>query len=156
MTGSKIVLRLQQQHQRDLKVYRVAHQNYRNRILHWFLVPVECWTFFLLVSSVLPPLICFVAGMVLGILAIVIAYDGVIGWACLFFHLFVVATCHTTSAALGTFQAIILALFTWTFAWTFQVGIGHMLWEKNEPNVANVKSVSILSMCQSVLIAWSS
>mmetsp|Transcript_66344 Transcript_66344/g.185482 ORF Transcript_66344/g.185482 Transcript_66344/m.185482 type:complete len:157 (+) Transcript_66344:208-678(+) len=156
MTLTKIALRLNQQHQRDLKVYRSAHQDYRNRFLHWFMIPAECWSFFLLCMCIAPSYFCFLIGLGLGVLSVAIATDAVIGWACFFFHIFVVATCQSTAEALGMINTIILALSTWTIAWIFQVCVGHWIWEKNEPNIANRHSVSVLSICQSVLIAWSS
>lgn len=50
----------------------------------------------------------------------------------------------------------IIALCLWSIAWALQVGIGHWIWEGNQPNVANMEDVSWLAMTQSVLISWSS
>ena len=43
-TMQKLVNRLRQQHVLDLEVYRSAHKDRRNRVLHWILIPVECWS----------------------------------------------------------------------------------------------------------------
>ncbi|KAL7562615.1 hypothetical protein ACA910_002518 [Epithemia clementina (nom. ined.)] len=44
---------LQEQHARDLSLYRSAHQHALNRYLHWILIPVEVASTFLLVKLVL-------------------------------------------------------------------------------------------------------
>jgi hypothetical protein len=64
-------------------------------------------------------------------------------------------TVELTRSSEGTFL-VMLALVTWTLAWAIQVGVGHFMFEKNKPNVANMKDVSYLAMALSVLIAWSS
>jgi heme/copper-type cytochrome/quinol oxidase subunit 2 len=54
-------------------------------------------------------------------------------------------------------RRFVKALVAWIIAWMLQVGVGHWMWEGNQPNVAaHPNDVSYLAMCTSVLIAWSS
>ncbi len=147
---------LQRQHKLDLKIYRSAHTVWKNRVLHWFLIPVECWSAFLISFVFLPPWLPWLVALVLGLTAFCIATDARIGLSCFLFHIVVIGSCCETIETLGTTWTVLVALISWTFAWTIQVGVGHWLWEQNDPNVASMKSISLLAMCQSVLIAWSS
>jgi hypothetical protein len=83
-----------------------------------------------------------------------------IGIGCFLYHLGAVylslrVTQHYHQYSLKPQMSLALALIAWSMAWFFQVFIGHWLIEGNQPNVANMDSVSLLAMCQSVLIAWS-
>ena len=147
---------LRRQHKYDLIVYRSAHQLWENRFLHWLLIPVECWSVFLVAYALLPPWLPFLVATLLGVMALWIAADPKIGGACLVFHIVVIVSCRATSRFLEAWETLSVAAIAWIISWALQVGVGHWLWEKNDPNVANIKSVSWLAMCQSVLIAWSS
>lgn len=151
-----LMSRLRRQHESDLIFYRSAHQMWRNRVLHWILIPVECWSLFLVAYVLLPPWLPFLVATLLGFIAWWIAENPTVGCACLVFHLFVIGSCTVTIQNLTTWEALTVASIGWIFAWALQVGVGHWLWEKNDPNVAHIASVSWLAMCQSVLIAWSS
>ena len=156
MKGSGLMSSLRRQHEFDLIVYRSAHQLWKNRVLHWVLIPVECWSLFLVAYALLPPWLPFLMATLLGMLASWIAVNPKIGCACLVFHVMVIVSCSTTIRNLTTWETLSVASMAWIIAWALQVGVGHWLWENNDPNVANMTSVSWLAMCQSVLIAWSS
>jgi uncharacterized membrane protein YGL010W len=151
---------LAKQHMNDLAVYRRAHQEWRNRILHWIMIPVECWALFLFFTAILPPSleasIILVTGCSLGFLSMVVATKPSLGLASCFFHLILIWSCLAIKSHLGVLPTVLLSLGSWTIAWMFQVGIGHWLFERNQPNVANMNEVSYLAVCQSVLIAWAS
>lgn len=147
---------LRRQHAEDLKIYRSAHLEGRNRILHWIMIPIELFSALLLITALVPPLVPTVIGLVMGMCALAIAADTTKGWACLFFHIVVVAACLVITQNLDCTQTIAMALILWTLAWGLQVGVGHWIWEKNQPNVADMGSVSLMAIFQSVLIAWSS
>lgn len=44
LSWSALILNLQRQHIEDLTIYRAAHQEWRNRMIHWLMIPVECWS----------------------------------------------------------------------------------------------------------------
>jgi uncharacterized membrane protein YGL010W len=146
---------LQVQHLEDLKIYRAAHQEWRNRVLHWLMVPIECWSALLVSMVMLPSLVTFLVGFGLGCLSVLIATKPSVGMATFCFHLRAIWMCFELKSW-GTFQALLIAGGSCTLAWTLQVGVGHWIWEGNQPNVANMKEVPYVAMCQSVLIAWSS
>jgi hypothetical protein len=79
-----------------------------------------------------------------------------IGTASFVFHLAAVTVCDKLVCEKGAWRAIAIAVCSWTIAWSLQVGIGHWMFENNQPNVANMNEVSWLAMTQSVLITWSS
>ena len=152
---SRICADLQSQHHRDLKIYRAAHCERRNRILHWILIPVECWSILLLFTALLPLQITIAAGLVLGLTSLIIATKNILGVTAFVFHLIAIWICWVVQSW-GTAFALEIAGGSWIIAWTLQVGIGHWMWEKNQPNISNTAQVSYLAMCQSILIAWSS
>ena len=49
---TSIISSLIHQHAIDLYVYRAAHQQWANRVLHWILIPVETASFFLVLAIV--------------------------------------------------------------------------------------------------------
>jgi uncharacterized membrane protein YGL010W len=58
----------------------------------------------------------------------------------------------------SVWPVFIIATISWCISWIIQVGIGHFYFEGNLPNIISkddANNVSYLSMCQSVLIAWS-
>ncbi len=79
-----------------------------------------------------------------------------IGNASLLFQLAAVTYCDKLVREKGPRKAIVIGASSWTIAWSLQVGVGHWIFEHNQPNVANMNEVSWLAMTQSVLIAWSS
>jgi uncharacterized membrane protein YGL010W len=149
MKGFGFMTSLGRQHEVDLIVYRSAHQLWKNRALHWVLIPVECWSLFLVAYALLPPWIPFLVAIFLGVMAFWLALYPKIGFACLVFHIMVIGSCSTIIEHWKTWETLSLASIAWIFSWTVQVGVGHWLWEKNDPNVANMASVSWLAMCQS-------
>jgi hypothetical protein len=242
--AERFIQRLQDQHRyHDLKVYRNAHKDVRNRVLHWILIPVECWSvlaFVHLASMVIlitvmttlsqtdgddenvdhhdhpphhrqqqgqhgvssstnvievmamPGILVLrgwwtvmsstsaIATIFLGLLSVVITSHKTIGWICFVFHLACTWSIyimlpppplhlevwldspkdnennqsHYHQKIWNMFVTIVIC---WTLAWSVQVGIGHWILERNQPNVAaNLNDVSYIAMCQSVLIAWSS
>jgi uncharacterized membrane protein YGL010W len=156
MEIKSFIRKLPSQHRQDLKIYRQAHREWRNRLLHWILIPAECWSALLLGLLILPSsTICFV-GLALACLSLVLATNPTIGAATFLFHGFAVWTGLEIVTSLELWKAGVMCLSVWTIAWSLQVGVGHWIWEGNDPNVANLPNVSILAMCQSVLIAWSS
>jgi uncharacterized membrane protein YGL010W len=149
---------LQRQHSKDLQLYQSAHRDWRNRVLHWILIPVECWSA-LLFSMILAPSasVTIVIGLALGCISLWIATKHWVGVTCFIFHGVAVWSCFQIVQSCGRLQALSIAGGSWTIAWMLQVGVGHWMWEQNQPNIANNnKEVSYLAMCQSVLIAWSS
>jgi uncharacterized membrane protein YGL010W len=158
------------QHEIDLEIYRGAHTEWRNRILHWILIPVEAFSFLLFLTVALSigtrrqkdgleSLIMKAIGWTTGLVSLVITtgLDNLsIGTASLFFHLAAVAVCDKLVRENGPWKAIVIGASSWTIAWSLQVGVGHWILENNQPNVANMNEVSWLAMTQSVLIAWSS
>lgn len=162
-TMESVLKNMRQQHLIDLQVYRMAHLEWRNRALHWFLIPIECWSALLLSMALLSPLVTVLLGLVLGVLSLMIATDPVRGGCCLVFHVLAIALCFLVSDSIvetghmsRRFWLCLIAAIFWIIAWVLQVGVGHWMWERNQPNVANINTVSYLAMCQSVLIAWSS
>jgi uncharacterized membrane protein YGL010W len=146
---------LQFQHLEDRKMYRGAHRDWRNRALHRLMIPVECWSALLFSMTLLPSMITVVVGLALGCISLVIATKPSVGVATFVFHLVAIGTCRAVVQSWGTVPALVIAGGSWTIAWALQVGVGHWIWERNQPNVANRTQVSYLAMCQSVLIAWS-
>lgn len=147
---------LRRQHHVDLKIYRSAHQEWRNRMLHWLLIPIECGSALMLGAIVLPFELIALVGIGLGTMSLVLAESRVVGCACWCFHALALVACRQTLLSVGTNGALFVALVAWTLSWALQVGIGHWILEKNQPNVADMGTVSYLAMVQSVLIAWSS
>jgi uncharacterized membrane protein YGL010W len=145
---------LQFQHLEDLKIYRSAHRDWRNCSLHGVMIPVECWSALLFSMTLLPSAITAVVGLALGWISLVIATKPSVGVATFVFHLVAIGTCREVQSW-GTVSALVIAGGSWTIAWALQVGVGHWIWERNQPNVATMTQVSYLAMCQSVLIAWS-
>ena len=97
--------------------------------------------------------------ILMGLLSLMIATNFWIGLVTFLYHIAVLWSCE---ALMDRYKHRDLWLVTavagmaWTLAWTVQVGVGHLVFERNLPNVANMKQVSYQAMCQSVLIAWSS
>ena len=120
------------------------------------MIPLEYGSFSLFLGSLVPDVVAASVGFGIGLLALVLSMNKRVGWACLLFHILVVFVCNMLVQTLGQFATILLALLAWSLAWILQVGVGHWVWEKNQPNVASPDSVSMLSVCESVLIAWSS
>lgn len=166
---------LSKQHEMDLEIYRRAHAEWRNRILHWILIPVETFSFLLFLAVALSignrqqqkyggsnAFIMSAIGWTIGLVSLAIAGQDhlFLGVASLIFHIVAVAICDKLVHEKGPLKALIIGTVCWTLAWTLQVGVGHWIWERNQPNVANMNmqdnDVSWLSMTQSVLIAWSS
>jgi uncharacterized membrane protein YGL010W len=181
---SRWLRQLKLQHVQDLKVYHKNHKEWRNLVLHWIMIPLECWSALLITTVVLVcvidgsrttrtvatihssytsivssigQLLALVIGIGLGVLSCMIATKRWIGFLTLVFHCIAVWTCHIVVTTMSPMEALCISLGIWTMAWMAQVGIGHWLWERNQPNVvATMDDVSWLAMCQSVLIAWSS
>jgi uncharacterized membrane protein YGL010W len=171
--------RLQAQHHMDWKVYRSAHNEPRNVLLHKILIPIECWSSLMLlwlainwvVTRWMDPTLATLATLLksvphmvtlmLGILSLVLAKRRWVGIATLVFHIGIVFVCefllqfHQQQRQQRSWAIPILVLSSWSLAWMLQVGVGHYLLEGNAPNVANLQDVSYLAMCQSVLLAWS-
>jgi uncharacterized membrane protein YGL010W len=164
---------LRAQHLLDMKVYRSAHGEWRNILLHKVLVPVECWSalLFLYIMSDIPGQIPDINGSLrkslvllpramtslLGVMSMVLATNRLVGIATLLFHFFAMYSCEFLLIAYSTntWFLIMFGVTAWTIAWILQVGVGHFGFEGNSPNVAKMQEVSYLAMCQSVLIAWS-
>lgn len=165
---------LSKQHEIDLEIYQRAHTEWKNRLLHSILIPVEAFSFLLFLAVALSivgtrrqtkdagkrnkSLIMQAIGWTTGLVSLAITgFDNVsIGTASLLFHLAAVAVCDKLVREKGTWRASVIAASSWTIAWSLQVGVGHWLFENNQPNIANMNEVSWLAMTQSVLIAWSS
>ena len=148
--------RLQHQHMKDLTIYRACHKDFRNRALHWMMIPTECWSALLILTVVFPSWIGVGAGVVLGCLSLGIATKPAIGFLSFLFHLAAIWSCAAMMTTWGRQVAFTVALMAWNIAWLLQVCVGHWMLEGNQPNVSNLKTVSFLAMIQSVLIAWSS
>jgi hypothetical protein len=98
---------LSKQHEIDLEIYRRAHTEWNNRILHWILIPIEAFSFLLFLAVALSigtkwqkygsfdSLIMNAIGWATGLVALAITgLDNLsIGTASLFFHLAAVAVC---------------------------------------------------------------
>lgn len=174
-----IVQSLNTQHAIDLEVYRRSHTELKNRILHWILIPVETFSFFLLLGvvvsaaataskhkkqkeSTVDSLTAFIPivkalAWTCGLVSVLIAVDHrMAGAATLAFHVATASLCHKLIQAQGPKRVILIAAVCWTLAFSIQIGVGHQMFEENQPSVANPSVVSWLAMTQSVLIAWSS
>lgn len=162
------IRRLQEQHSKDLIIFRSRHSEIRNRALHWILIPVEVFSFFLFLAA----LIAFVSstgkvnvsealllqsvGWTIGIISILVSENNFFAaTASLTYHVLVARTCGALVRKRGVAKTFQLSAITWSLAWLIQVGIGHWILEGNQPNVATMEQVSFLAMTQSVLIAWS-
>ena len=150
------VASLRAQHQKDLSVYRAAHREWRNQCIHYVMIPVECFSFVLFVAITTGQLVAWTIGVVLALLSFSVATDRGIGLLACVYHLASSFYSIVVVDEYGRKTAFLMALVCWTVAWFVQVGVGHYLFEKNSPNVANMSDVSYLAMCLSVLIAWSS
>ena len=106
-------------------------------MLHWLLIPIECGSALLLGAIVLPFEWIVLVGMGLGTLSFILAESRVVGCACWSFHAVAVVACRQTLVSVGAVGASAVALVAWTLAWALQVGIGHWMLEKNQPNVAD-------------------
>lgn len=152
----RLVVPLQLQHISDLGIYRSAHQEWRNRHIHYVMIPVECFSIQIFVRLLAGNLVNILVASSLAILSITVATAAVPGIGSFIFHAGSswlsnwIVTHHTLQTT------ILIGMICWTAAWTIQVGIGHFLFEKNSPNIANMNTVSYLAMALSVLIAWSS
>ena len=184
---SNLIERLRAQHKVDLKLYRSGHRDRRNHLLHWLLIPVECWSalLFLWILTGLFALItitvealehsddkngsgaiscCHIIWLipraitgVLGILSLLIATNTTIGVASLLFHIFRIKMCVSLMQQRDLWVVSMIAGLSWSAAWIIQGCVGHVIFERNLPNIANPSDeVSYLAMSQSVLIAWSS
>ena len=150
---------LRRQHEADLRIYQQAHRVLANRAIHWIMIPVECGCLFWILALMIRRnmfLLLWCVGLLLGGLSLVLARNNALGIACLLFHMGTVQGCIWITQYLEPQASLIGVVTAWTMAWLFQVCIGHWVIEGNQPNVANVESISILAVCQSVLIAWSS
>jgi uncharacterized membrane protein YGL010W len=155
---------LQAQHAADLRIYRGAHTDRYNRAMHWILIPVETTSFLLLTCTLLRSLhiphsdiVVASIGWTLGLVAVSITSHRLVGLACLIGHVGAAAWVNQTVRRFSSRKTLwVLGIVAWTLAWALQVGLGHWIWEGNNPNVANMSQVSWLALTQSVLIAWSS
>ena len=149
---------LHRQHTVDLRVYHEAHRVLANRAIHWIMIPVECGSlFWILALMILPKMfrLLWCVGLFMGGLSLFLARNKAVGIACLLFHLGTVQGCIWLNQYFEPWECLVWASVAWTMAWFFQVCIGHWVIEGNQPNVANMESISVLAVCQSVLIAWS-
>lgn len=180
---SLLMEQIRRQHQVDLEVYRSAHQNFTNRLLHWFFIPLEtvgivviagilarkAHNYSTLLSLALHEgTIC----ATLGLLSIVVSPC----WTGILVAMFHVAIYRYVSWYFGPMpprkkclnfsskqseaiarQGFILSAAIWTISWFMQVGLGHWIIEGNQPTVSNQRAdVSVLAMILSILIAWKS
>jgi uncharacterized membrane protein YGL010W len=166
---------LQTQHLFDLKVYRSAHNERWNILLHKTLVPLECWSALTLVwicmdlivaqvdnaillatfLRLLPPTLT----LCLGILSFLLATNRVVGMAAFLFHNMVLCSCERWMKLYkGQEYSVtfpILALLCWVVPLMLQIVVGHWILEGNSPNLAKKNEVTFLAVCLPVLIAWS-
>ena len=157
---------LQQQHRQDLALYRRNHQEWRNRWIHYIMIPIECWSLMLLCFIVFGDLGTVIVSTCLAILSLMVGTTtknknnsvmGVrMGLLAASFHILTPVTFRAMSRSCTRPIMFAIAVTSWTVAWAAQVGIGHYIMEKNQPNVARIKEVSCLAMLLSVLIAWTS
>lgn len=163
---SVIVDSLRRQHEIDLAIYRAAHTEWHNRVVHWILIPVETASFLFGCSAILDTTgssqskIFPIIGWFLGLLSLLLAGPNhvMIGLAACLFHV-VIGTVSTRLSGAKQKKVLLIVTITivWTIAWSLQVGVGHNLLEGNQPNlIANMQQVSYLSMATSVLVAWKS
>ncbi|KAG7347828.1 DUF962 domain containing protein [Nitzschia inconspicua] len=172
----RLLQQLRAQHEFDLKVYQLAHNEPRNVLLHKLLIPVECWSALMFLWLIVDAftssinqngtiinvlrLLPGTVTLLLGILSFMLVPTKIrLGSATFLFHIGVI---HFSEALIQSYRYQysswgfpIFVLSSWVVAWILQVGVGHYLLEGNSPNVANMQDVSYLAMCQSVLIAWS-
>jgi uncharacterized membrane protein YGL010W len=151
-----LLARIKWRHRQDLKVYRGAHQEWRNRIIHYLMIPVECFAFQLCIRLFAGHPTSYVVGLSMAALSMTVATKPYSGTASFLFH---TASCWFADLLVLRYEfktMVHLFASSWTAAWAAQVCIGHYLLEKNSPNVANPSEVSFLAMGLSVLISWSS
>lgn len=144
--------KLRHQHIKDLELYQLSHGEWRNRWIHYFMIPIECFAF---------QLACTLIGLRWigygqSVLSIQISTRPSLTWSSGLYHIFSVWIAHHMVTVLSAYSVMLIALILWCFAWTVQVGLGHWICERNQPNVANIAEVSYLAMLTSTLIAWSS
>ena len=153
---ASVVASLRRLHANDLVVYRRAHRERRNRWIHYAMIPVECGSFQVFVCLFAGAQLNWLVGIVFAVLSAVVATRASTGITTAAFHLSSSVVSASLVQKFGWWRAFLSASASWTASWAVQVGIGHYLFEKNSPNVANMSEVSYLAMCLSVLIAWSS
>lgn len=153
---SSILRRFQSQHLKDLQTYRRAHQEWRNRFVHYAMIPVACFSFQLAVRLVTGNVVSTLLAWILASLSLLVATQLRLGVAVFLFHISSGGLANSITHHCNTTTTISTALASWTMAWGVQVGLGHYILERNSPNVSNMMEVSYLAMCLSTLIAWSS
>lgn len=163
-------LALRHQHETDLTVYQSSHQDWKNRWLHNVLIPIECFSAFLLITGVsfrvlplselqLNLLLVLLVGFSTGLISLVISPANH-PWVGLASFGFMMASpwisCVITKRYNQSWRILAVSLLMWITASSLQVAVGHWLWEKNSPDVLSSDEVSWLSLSHSVQIAWSS
>jgi uncharacterized membrane protein YGL010W len=168
----KIFEQLQAQHLVDLKVYRSAHSERWNVLLHKIFVPLEClaalallWiSMDLAVSRIgnagllaaFLKLLSPTVTLCLGVLSLQLAKNPHVGLATFLFHTMIVCLCETWIKDCAYSMILpTIALICWVVSMILQIVVGHRILERNSPNLANGNEVTFLAMCLSVLIAWS-
>lgn len=153
---------LRSQHAKDLALYRRSHQERKNRVIHWVMIPVEFFSFHWFAAIVSAQsvrtqhFVVATIGLTTGVFAVIVNTDMKKGGSVFLFHLL---SCPLVIAMTSFFHqrtSTMLACSLWTIAWAMQVIVGHYICEKNQPNLANPKEISSLSVILSVLISWSS
>jgi len=120
------------------------------------MIPVECFSFQLFIRGVGGTIVSSLVTVILATASKTVAIQPTIGVASFMFHITSGWFAGMIVGAYDVKTALIISVGCWAVAWAVQLGIGHYLLEKNSPNVANLREVSYLAMCVSVLIAWSS
>jgi uncharacterized membrane protein YGL010W len=166
---------LQAQHHFDLKVYRSAHCDRWNILLHKTLVPLECGSALTLLWIAMDLVVARIDNaswlatflkllprsvmLCLGVLSFVLATNRLVGFATFLFHYFVL---YSSERWIKLYEDQeysmifpIITLFCWVIPLILQIVIGHWILEGNSPNLANKNEVSFLATCLSVLVAWS-
>ena len=136
-------------------MYGSAHREWRNRWIHYVMIPVECVCFQIFLSMTLGTEANVVVGVFLAVLSVLMATKMTIGVLCAVFHLAATLATEWFTDTLPWWPLFVGAWIAWGLAWAVQVCVGHYICEQNQPNVANMSTVSNLSITLSVLIAWS-
>ena len=139
---------LRKSYNEELALFKKHHKNRMNKWIHFITVPIEWFSSFLIIS-LLVPFTWFWT-----IVILVYAYLCMLGSK----KKFLVGAIHMLIACLSIwyksnntlFRSIIVAIVGQLFAWITQIGIGHMLIEKNSPSMT--KRFTLNSIVVSLLL----
>lgn len=139
---------LRNEYKKELTLFRNHHQNKINKLIHLLTVPLEWFASFLLISLVLPSTFYWVAVAMIYIYYCCLGSKKKYLVGCIHVVISIFAISYGSSHSL--LYNIALAVSLQLFAWISQIGIGHVLIEKNSPSMT--KKLTLNSIIVSLLL----